>query len=227
VVPLLAASAGLRRYWEMKHDLLEFVRALTGVLEEVDPYTRAHSHRVAEYAKQVAREVGISEREIEDIEYGALLHDLGKVGRTFQTILTKPSRLSAEEEICVRDHPEMGARIVGRIRTLSRVAEYVHCHHERVDGGGYPRGLAQEQIPLGARIITVCDAFDAMTSDRPYRRALPETEAFGELKRHAGSQFDEMVVAALERAFETGRLSLLFQRDERPDFLPWAARAGA
>lgn len=227
VVPLLAASAGLRRYWEMKHDLLEFVRALTGVLEEVDPYTRAHSHRVAEYAKQVAREVGVSERDIEDIEYGALLHDLGKVGRPFQTILTKPSRLSAEEEICVRDHPEMGARIVRRIRTLSRVAEYVHCHHERVDGGGYPRGLAQEQIPLGARIITVCDAFDAMTSDRPYRRALPETEAFGELRRHAGSQFDVSVVSALERAFETGRLALLFERRESDDFLPWVARAGA
>jgi putative nucleotidyltransferase with HDIG domain len=227
LVPLLAAGFGLRRYWEMKHDLLEFVRALTGVLEEVDPYTRAHSHRVAEYAKQVAREVGVSERDIEDIEYGALLHDLGKVGRPFQTILTKPSRLSAEEEMCVRDHPEMGARIVGRIRTLSRVAEYVHCHHERVDGGGYPRGLAQAQIPIGARIITVCDAFDAMTSDRPYRRALPETEAFSELRKHAGSQFDVTVVSALERAFEAGRLAMLFQRDEDTETLPWAARAGA
>jgi len=227
VVPLLAAGAGLRRYWEIKHDLLEFVRALTGVLEEVDPYTRAHSHRVAEYAKHVAREVGVAERDIEDIEYGALLHDLGKVGRPFQTILTKPSRLSAEEEICVRDHPEMGARIVRRIRTLSRVAEYVHCHHERVDGGGYPRGLAQEQIPLGARIITVCDAFDAMTSDRPYRRALEEEVAFEELRRHAGSQFDAAVVDALERAFETGRLGMLFERREADDFLPWAARAGA
>jgi putative nucleotidyltransferase with HDIG domain len=227
LVPLLAAAMGLRRYWEMKHDLLEFVRALTGVLEEVDPYTRAHSHRVAEYAKHVAREVGVPERDVEDIEYGALLHDLGKVGRPFQTILTKPSRLSAEEEMCVRDHPEMGARIVGRIRTLSRVAEYVHCHHERVDGGGYPRGLAQEQIPIGARIITVCDAFDAMTSDRPYRRALPETEAFGELHKHAGSQFDVAVVTALERAFESGRLALLFHREEGTEILPWAARAGA
>jgi putative nucleotidyltransferase with HDIG domain len=227
LLPLLAAGLGLRRYWEMKHDLLEFVRALTGVLEEVDPYTRAHSLRVAEYAKQVAREVGVPERDIEDIEYGALLHDLGKVGRPFQTILTKPSRLSAEEEMCVRDHPEMGARIVGRIRTLTKVAEYVHCHHERVDGGGYPRGLAHDQIPIGARIITVCDAFDAMTSDRPYRRALPEAEAFSELRRHAGSQFDAAVVSALERAFGTGHLSLLFRREEARDILPWAARAGA
>jgi len=226
VVPLLAAGVGLRRYWEMRHDLLEFVRALTGVLEEVDPYTRAHSHRVAEYAKHVAREIGVAEREIEDIEYGALLHDLGKVGRPFHTILTKPSRLSPDEERCMRDHPEMGARIVGHIRTLSRVAEYVHCHHERVDGRGYPRGLAQGEIPLGARIITVCDAFDAMTSDRPYRRALPASEAFAELRRFAGSQFDADIVGAIETAFRAGRMELLFVRDSE-DLLSWAAQAGA
>jgi HD-GYP domain-containing protein (c-di-GMP phosphodiesterase class II) len=149
------------------------------------------------------------------------------VGRPFQTILTKPSRLSAEEEVCVRDHPKMGARIVGRIRTLSKVAEYVHCHHERMDGGGYPRGLTREEIPMGARIITVCDAFDAMTSDRPYRRALPEAEAFAELLRHAGSQFDPSIVRALEASFVSGRLALLFEREEGGDLLPWAARAGA
>jgi HD-GYP domain-containing protein (c-di-GMP phosphodiesterase class II) len=102
----------------------------------------------------------------------------------------------------------------------------VHCHHERVDGRGYPRGLVHDEIPLGARIITVCDAFDAMTSDRPYRRAMPASEAFAELRRFAGSQFDPDIVGAIETAFRGGRLDLLFVRDG-DDLLSWAAQAGA
>jgi len=199
VVPLLAAGVGLRRYWEMRHDLLEFVRALTGVLEEVDPYTRAHSHRVAEYAKQVAREIGVAEREIEDIEYGALLHDLGKVGRPFHTILTKPSRLSPDEERCMRDHPELGARMVGRIRTLSRVAEYVHCHHERVDGRGYPSRLSGTAIPLASRVIQICDAYIAMSSRRSYQAPISAQDTRRRLLEGAGTQFDEALVQKFVR----------------------------
>jgi putative nucleotidyltransferase with HDIG domain len=201
-VPLAAASLGLRRYFEMRRDLLEFVRALAGIIEEVDPYTRRHSTRVAEYAKTVARELGVPERDIEDIEYGALLHDLGKVGRQYQRILAKPARLSHEEQVIIRFHPDQGADILARVRSLARAAEYVRCHHERMDGAGYPRGVGGEDLPLGARIIGVCDAFDAMTSERAYRGARGVADALVELGRCAGSQFDPRVVQALDRLVE-------------------------
>ena len=207
-VPLLAASLGLRRYFEMRRDLLEFVRALAGVIEEVDPYTRRHSTRVAEYAKTVARELGVPERDIEDIEYGALLHDLGKVGRRYQKILAKPAGLSHEEQVVIRFHPDQGADILGRMRSLARAAEYVRCHHERLDGAGYPRGVAGEDVPLGARIIGVCDAFDAMTSERAYRGARGVPDALAELERCSGTQFDPRVVRALDRLVEAERLPL-------------------
>src|SRR5205823_5821669 len=140
MLPVLLASLSFRRFFEMKRDLLEFVRALTEVLEGVDPYTRRHSVRVAEYAKILARELGVSELRIQDIEYGALLHDLGKVGRQYQYILQKPGRLSPEEQATMRAHPGEGAAIVAKVRALARAAEYVRAHHERLDGLGYPFG---------------------------------------------------------------------------------------
>lgn len=220
-IPLLAASLGLRRYFEMRRDLLEFVRALAGVIEEVDPYTRRHSTRVADYAKTVARELGVPERDIEDIEYGALLHDLGKVGRRYQRILAKPARLSHEERVVIRFHPDQGADILGRVRSLSRAAEYVRCHHERLDGAGYPRGLTGDDVPLGARIIGVCDAFDAMLSERAYRGARGVPEALAELDRCAGTQFDPRVVRALDRLVEAERLPAA-----RPEPRPVTVTAG-
>jgi putative nucleotidyltransferase with HDIG domain len=214
LLPLLAASFGLRRYFEMRRDLLEFVRALAGVIEEVDPYTRQHAARVAEYSMRVARELGVAERDIEDIEYAALLHDLGKVGRQYQSILHKPAGLSREEQVVIRFHPDQGADIVARVRWLARAAEYVRCHHERVDGAGYPRGLAADDLPLGARILMVCDAFDAMISERAYRGAMPVSDAVAELARCAGTQFDPAVVGALDRLIAADRLPLPFAAGE-------------
>lgn len=225
LAPLLAASVGFRRYFEMRRDLLEFVRALAGVIEEVDPYTRRHSTRVAEYAKRVARELGVPERQIEDIEYGALLHDLGKVGRQYQGIVAKPTRLTHEERVIIRFHPDQGADILGRVGSLGRASEYVRCHHERMDGAGYPRGLAGEEVPLGARIIGVCDAFDSMISDRAYRGALTVPEALAELERCAGSQFDPTVVRALERLVGGDGLPLPADGDEEPAAAAVAAGA--
>lgn len=216
LAPLLAAGLGLRRYLQMRRDLLEFVRALAGVLEEVDPYTREHSIRVAEYAKRVAREMGVTERHIEDIEYGALLHDLGKIGRAYQNILSKPARLSDEEERLIRFHPDQGADIVARVHSLGRAAEYVRCHHERMDGRGYPRGLAGEALPRGARIIMVCDAFDAMTSDRAYRRAMSVDAALAELATCSGTQFDVDVVHTVTRLVRQERFPLLYRRAVEP-----------
>ena len=210
LLPLVTAGMGFRRYFEMKRDLLEFVRALAQVLEEVDPYTREHSIRVAEYSKQVARDLRVPEREIEDIEYGALLHDLGKIGRQYQDILQKPGALDFEERLAIRAHPDRGADIVARVGALSRAADFVRCHHERMDGKGYPRGVQAGTLPLGSRIITVCDSFDAMTSDRSYRSALSVEEAMEELRRCAGEQFDTQVVVALGELLDSGRMTLLY-----------------
>lgn len=211
-LPLLLASLSFRRYFEMKQDLLEFVRALAEVLEEVDPYTRQHSVRVAEYSKVLARALGMSERAVQDLEYGALLHDLGKVGRQYQYILQKPGRLSLEEQATMRAHPQEGAEIVAKVRALQGAAEIVRNHHERPDGLGYPAGLRGDDIPLGSRIVMVADAYDAMTSDRPYRRAMEPGRAVAELARHAGTQFDPAVVAALERLVTAGRFPQLAPR---------------
>jgi putative nucleotidyltransferase with HDIG domain len=210
-LPLVAAGFGYRRYFEMKTDLLAFVRALVQVLDEVDPYTRDHSLRVAEYSKAVARHMRLPEREVEAIEYGALLHDLGKIGRQYQDILQKPARLDRREQFVMRAHPQRGADIVSRVRALSRAAEFVQGHHERMDGRGYPHGVEAGRLPLGSRILTACDAFDAMTSDRPYRPAMPVDRAMAELQRCAGDQFDEDVVAALDHLFASGRLTLLYE----------------
>src|SRR5262249_25091692 len=155
------ASLSFRLYFDMKQDLLEFVRALAEVLEEVDPYTRQHSVRVAEYAVRLARAMGMGERAVLDLECGALLHDLGKVGRQYQHILTKQGSLSLEEQATMRAHPAEGAAIVAKVRALRRAAEIVHDHHERPDGLGYPRGLRGADIPLGSRIVMIADAFDA------------------------------------------------------------------
>jgi putative nucleotidyltransferase with HDIG domain len=228
VLPILLASLSFRRYFEMKQDLLEFVRALAEVLEEVDPYTRQHSVRVAEYSKVLARAMGMSERAVLDLEYGALLHDLGKVGRQYQYILQKPGRLSLEEQATMRAHPAEGAAIVGKVRALRRAASIVLNHHERPDGLGYPQGLRGDDIPLGSRIVMIADAFDAMTSDRPYRRALSAEKAVGELKKHAGTQFDAGAVAALDVLIQAGRFPLLASAqaaEEALDLPP--ARRGA
>ncbi len=223
VLPILLASLSFRRYFEMKQDLLEFVRALAEVLEEVDPYTRQHSVRVAEYSKRLARAMGMSERSVQDLEYGALLHDLGKVGRQYQYILQKPGRLSLEEQSTMRAHPAEGAAIVAKVRALRRASDIVKNHHERPDGLGYPCGLRGDDIPLGARIVMVADAFDAMTSDRPYRRAMPSERAVGELAKHSGTQFDAGVVAALEGLVRGGRFPVLRETqagDEATDLPP-------
>jgi putative nucleotidyltransferase with HDIG domain len=208
-IPFLVARHSFLHYMEIRADLKDFVRALSEVLEEIDPYTRHHSVRVAEYAVRLARGLGRSELEVEEIEYAALVHDLGKIGPQHQHILQKPGLLSHEEQRTLRAHPAAGAEIVAKVRALRRAAEIVRSHHERPDGQGYPFGLRSPDVPLGARILNVCDAFDAMTSDRPYRRALSVEAALKELRRGAGTQFDAAVVGCLVRLHENGQFPLL------------------
>jgi putative nucleotidyltransferase with HDIG domain len=208
-IPFLVSRQAFQLYVEIRSDLKDFVRALTDVLDEIDPYTRHHSARVAEYSVRLAREMRVPEPEVEEIEYAALVHDLGKIGPHHQRILQKAGALSQEEQRTLRAHPAAGAEIVRKVRALRRASEIVRCHHEQPDGRGYPFGLRTVDVPQGARILKVSDAFDAMTSDRPYRRALSAEEALREIERGAGTQFDAEVVECLLRVHRAGRFPLL------------------
>ena len=208
-LPVLVSRYAFQLSVELRSDLKDFVRTLTEVLEEVDPYTRHHSVRVSTYSVRLARGLRRPEAEVEEIEYAALVHDLGKIGPQHQYILQKPGALTHEEQRTLRAHPAAGAEIVAKVRTLRRVSEIVRSHHERPDGQGYPFGLRSEDVPVGARILNVADAFDAMTSDRPYRRALPVDAALHELEGGAGTQFDADVVHCLLRMRDTGRFPLV------------------
>jgi HD-GYP domain-containing protein (c-di-GMP phosphodiesterase class II) len=168
--------------------------ALTAAIAARDPATHAHSRRVHAYSGALARAHGVAERDIRDIEYGVLLHDIGKIGIP-DTILRKPGPLTPDEWKIMRMHPEIGRGVVQGIPFLRGALPIVYHHHERWDGTGYPLGLRGQQIPLGARIFAVADAFDAMTFDRPYHRAVSLEAARAEVKRSAGSHFDPAVVA--------------------------------
>ncbi len=200
-LPLLFARYALRLYADLRDDLVSFVRALSAALDAVDPYTHDHSVRVADYSVRVARQMGLPATEVETIRYAALVHDIGKIAQR-PDVIRKPSGLSDEERRLMRRHPEAGAKIIGQIRALSDAARMVRTHHWRPDGKGYPSGLSAADVPLGARIIHVCDAFDAMTSDRPYRKGLPIERALTEIRRHAGAQFDPAIVEVLIQLHE-------------------------
>jgi HD-GYP domain-containing protein (c-di-GMP phosphodiesterase class II) len=171
------------------------LKVLTSAIEAKDPYTRGHSSRVNEYSKAIGVELGLSEEQLEFLQYAALLHDVGKIGID-EKILRKPGKLEKMEWGTVKEHPLMGARLIEPIELFSRILPFVIHHHEAFDGDGYPRGLRGSEIPFEARIIAVADAFDAMTSDRPYRKAYSDNAALEELKEKAGIQFDPMVVEA-------------------------------
>lgn len=172
------------------------LQALTKALDTRDEETEEHSQRVKQYTLLIARQLNIPAAEVEDMSRGALLHDIGKIGVP-DAILLKPGRLTESERSLMRKHPEIGYRMIAHIPFLARPAQIVLHHHEMYDGSGYPAGLSGSSIPLGARIFAVADTFDAMTSDRPYRRALPIEVALAEIKRCSGSQFDPQVVAAM------------------------------
>jgi HD domain-containing protein len=176
--------------------------ALAELAEAVDARERASQHRqtqdVVALACEVAQVLGLSAGEIERVRHGALLHDIGKASIP-SDVLLKPGPLEPAELELVRQHPIIGERILRRVPELADVAPVVRHEHERWDGAGYPDGLAGVEIPIGSRIVLACDAFHAMTTQRPYRAPLPEVAALGELRRHAGTQFDPEVVDALVR----------------------------
>jgi putative nucleotidyltransferase with HDIG domain len=174
---------------------VQFVGSLAQALDARDAYTAGHSRRVSEYACAIAKAMNLSEQDLETIRVGALLHDLGKIGIS-DLVLQKPGRLTAEENELIRQHPVIGRRILENVQGLEAYLGIVELHHENWDGTGYPHGLRGEQTPLHARIVKVADAYDAMTSDRPYHRGKSHAEAFTVLKSACGSQMDSSVVAA-------------------------------
>ena len=180
-----------------------------------DAMTARHSAAVARYAREVARLLGVSEREQELIHTAALLHDIGKFIFP-DSILYADRKLTDEEWETVKLHPEQGARLVARIEGYGPVAEIIHSHHERIDGRGYPAGLSGEQIPLGSRIISVADTYDVMTSRDSYRRPVSSEAAIAELRRVAGSQLDPVVVETFIEMIEAGRVA--FRHGDESDF---------
>ncbi|HYN88932.1 MAG TPA: diguanylate cyclase [Ardenticatenaceae bacterium] len=169
------------------------LQALSRALDTRDDETEAHSQRVAQYTRLIGRRLGVPEEELEHIARGALLHDIGKIGVP-DAVLLKPGKLSPEEHASMRNHPVIGYHMIASIPFLTQAAQVVLHHHEAYDGSGYPSGLSGRNIPLGARIFAVADAFDAMTTHRPYRRALSPAAACAEIKRCSGGQFDPLVV---------------------------------
>ncbi|MBI5210725.1 MAG: HD domain-containing protein [Elusimicrobia bacterium] len=181
---------------------MEMVQTLARAVDTKDAYTKEHSDRARLRARRLAQEVRLPDPMVRYVEYAALLHDIGKIGID-ESILLKPGKLTAEEYEVMKRHPTIGHQILAPVKFLGPVAQMVLYHQEWFNGQGYPEGLKGEEIPLGARIVAVIDAWDAMTSDRPYRKALGREKAASEMRRAAGTQFDPHVVDVFLRIEET------------------------
>lgn len=221
----LAESAGIaienaRLFRDLQEAYVSTVRLLVSRIEEKDPYTHGHTERVAAYSVAIAREMALPAEEIQTIQFGAFLHDIGKV-HTQDEILHKPGALTDEEWKMVKAHPVRGAEMVRGVKFLERTIDMIRHHHERVDGKGYPDGLTGDQISLHAKIVNLADAFDAMTTDRPYRAGMTAEQAMEQMTTKAGSQFAAEVVDVFVPALRETRIEVI--KNEAP----WKAPAGA
>ena len=221
LVPLVGARYAFQGAMEMLQVHRETVYALSNALEAYDPYTRNHSELVTHYALQLGQAMGLSAPRLETLEWAGRLHDIGKCRQDWEPIIRKPGRPSEREWQVIRQHPVEGSRLAEKMEfvphTAGLVAKLVRAHHERVDGSGYPDGLIATQIPLEARILCVADSFEAMTARRAYQRSRSLEEAMAEMKRSAGVQFDEEVVAALVGLWERGELDLGVAAEQSTD----------
>jgi putative nucleotidyltransferase with HDIG domain len=179
----------------------ELLELMVKAIEARDPYTSGHSVRVSEYARQIARELGLNPKHVDQIGTAALLHDVGKIHEDFAPLLRKAGRLTPEERMLMQGHPVRSADLASTIAEFrGKVQTDIRNHHENYDGTGYPDGLVGEDIPIGARIIMIADTIDAMTTDRPYRKALSLSKALEELAKYAGQQFDPRLVELVSKS---------------------------
>jgi len=201
---------GVRFTYQSTHQLettnRELLELFVHTVEFRDPYTSGHSQRVSRFSRIIAQLIGLSPKQIERVSTAALLHDVGKIHEIFAPILMKPGRLTPEERAIMELHPIKSAELVAKISTLESIIPAVRHHHENWDGSGYPDRLSGKDIPIESRIIMFADTIDAMTSDRPYRKALGETEVRAELKKFRGTQFDPDICDALLASPEFSRL---------------------
>ena len=194
-----------RLYREMEAMFFQTAESLAEAIEKRDPYTGGHTQRVTSYGQSIARQLLLRPSEMKWLKIASVLHDIGKIGIEDQ-ILKKPGKLDPEEFEVIKRHSKMGAEIIEHVRQLREIAAAVECHHEQMDGRGYPDGKKGEEIPALAKIVAVADTYDAMTTDRPYRKAIPKEAAIEELKRCSGSQLDREAVEAFVKAYEKGTI---------------------
>lgn len=195
MLPLLLARYSFVLYLDVKNNYYNMVQTLSATLEAKDRYTEGHSHMVEIFSEKIARKMGLSNRRVEDIKVGALLHDIGKIGID-DSILNKPSRLTPEERSVIVRHPQIGNDILKNVRLSDTTHAIILHHHERFDGGGYPDGTKGNELPIDVYIVSAADAFDAMTSDRPYCENRTVEQAMAILKEESGKQFHPKVVEA-------------------------------
>jgi putative nucleotidyltransferase with HDIG domain len=208
---IAASLDNSRLYRQQKEQYLQTIRAFAAIIDARDPYTRGHSEQVTRYAVRLAEALGLDQDQVERIHYGALLHDIGKIG-VRDDVLLKPERLTVEEMALMMEHPRIGADILRHVDSLRAVIPMVAHHHERLDGGGYPDHLMGAQISIEARLLAIADSFDAMTSARAYRPAAPVAEALAELKRCRGTQFDPAFVDLFVRLIEEEGETLMIRQ---------------
>jgi len=194
-----------RLYQELEEMFFQTAESLATAIEKRDPYTGGHTKRVTSYSLAIAKYLPLSLAERKCLRIASVLHDIGKIGIEDQ-ILRKPERLSPEEFNTIKHHSDMGAEIIEHIRSLREIVPGVKYHHEQLNGSGYPHGLKGKDIPMLARIVSVADTYDAMTTDRPYRKALEKEVAVEELRKYAGTQFDKEVVEAFIQAYQRGEI---------------------
>jgi HD-GYP domain-containing protein (c-di-GMP phosphodiesterase class II) len=216
----------LQRSVYENHELfLGTVKALAAAIDGKDPYTRGHSERVSRFSVAVAQGLGLPDDEIEQIRISALLHDVGKISID-DRVLKKPSALTDDEFEIMKTHPQKGYKIMSQIPAMRDFLPGMYMHHEMINGQGYPQGLKGDELPMQARIVSVADTFDAMTTERPYQHAMDLEAALTRLKSFVGTRYDARVVAAFIAACEAGRIRpgvtrvLRKQSERRRDSLP-------
>ncbi len=184
-------------------DMLYVIRVMAAVMDAADPYARGRSNRILGYARATAGKLGLEGSAFRDVEIAALLHDVGRTAIE-RDILLKPGALTSDERAQVQTHPEVGYELLRRVSDLVGAADLIRAHHEQPDGRGYPRGLSGDDVPLGSQIILVASAYDALTTDRPYRAGLDRDQALEEIRRCEGTQFLSCVVDAFEESLREG-----------------------